>query len=147
MKWVGELRVRCRHTNIHSPSTTVDGVPTLQPLHLFAIVPLFIACSHDVDDVLPPLVLCDTSAVTWSATIVPILQTRCALPTCHVPGGNGTGNFTTYAGVLTHVENGKLLNAVQHLPGALPMPPDGATIPECDIQALVTWVNDGAFEN
>ncbi|MEO8068796.1 MAG: cytochrome c [Flavobacteriales bacterium] len=115
--------------------------------HLLVVAPLLVACRHDARDVLPPMVVCDTTAVTWSGTVVPILQTRCALSTCHVTGGNGTGNFTTYAGVQTQVANGKLLNAVQHLPGALPMPPNAPAIPACEIQALVTWVNDGALEN
>lgn len=94
-----------------------------------------------------PTMPCDTTAVTWSLTIVPLLQTHCALPTCHVSGGNGTGNFTTYAGVMTQVDNGKLLKAVQHLPGAIPMPPDGSMIPACDIARLQAWVNAGAEEN
>lgn len=105
------------------------------------------ACQHRADELLPPATPCNTGEVTWSGTVMPILQTRCALPTCHVVGGNGTGDLTSYGGVLPQVQNGKLLKAVQHLPGAIPMPPDGNMIPACEIAALVEWVNNGAPEN
>jgi hypothetical protein len=114
---------------------------------LFMAALLLAACTHDPDELIVPPVVCDTSNVTWSSTIVPILQTHCAIADCHVTGGDGTGNFTTYAGVMTQVTNGKLANAVQHLPGAIPMPPSGIPIPQCDIEAMVAWINGGAEEN
>lgn len=109
---------------------------------------VFCGCRHADDDVVAPAPeACDTSAVTYSGRIVPIMQARCALPGCHVQGGNGTGNFTTYAGVLSQVQNGNLVSAVQRTAGAIPMPPDGSMIPACDIAAIVAWVNAGAPEN
>lgn len=115
---------------------------------MVAISALVLAgCTHEVDERVMPDMPCDTAVVTWSITIEPLLQTHCALPACHVSGGNGTGDFTTYAGVLSQVSSGKLLKAVQRLPGAIPMPPDGSTIPACDIARLRIWVGMGAPEN
>lgn len=108
---------------------------------------LLVACRHNPDELVTPVADCDTDSVTYMLTILPMVQMRCALPGCHVSGGNGTGNFTTYTGLRSQVDNGKLVPAVQHTPGAIPMPPDGSMIPDCEIQRIVGWVNAGALEN
>ncbi len=108
---------------------------------------VMLGCRHGRDDIVQPEMLCDTANVAYMADIVPILQSRCAIADCHVPGGDGTGDFTTYAGLLSQVQNGNLLQAVQHLPGAIPMPPSGEVIPTCEIAHIVAWVNAGAEEN
>jgi len=105
------------------------------------------ACKHDPQEMVTPVEECDTTEVAYSSAIVPILQTSCALPVCHVPGGNGTGDFTNYAGLHSQVVNGNLVPAVQRTSGAIPMPPDGSMLPECDILRIVAWVNAGAQEN
>ncbi|MEO8588274.1 MAG: hypothetical protein ABI432_02810 [Flavobacteriales bacterium] len=115
---------------------------------LFLPTLLFAACTYDkADELAEPAGACDTTNVTYTGTIVPIMITRCALPGCHVPGGNGTGDLTTYAGVQNHVLNGKLLAAVQHTTGAIPMPPDGSMIPMCDILRISAWIQQGAPNN
>lgn len=56
---------------------------------------------------------CNTSNVTYNATIVPILQTYCY--GCHAGSSpQGNVNYNTYAGVKTTVTNGKLIGSVQH---------------------------------
>jgi len=106
-----------------------------------------LSCRHAAEELVRPDVPCDTASVTYVADIVPILQQHCALADCHVSGGDGTGDFSTYAGLLPQVQNGNLLQAVQHLPGAIPMPPSGDLIPTCDMAFIVAWVNSGAEEN
>lgn len=114
---------------------------------LFLLLPFCMACQHDAEEIVEPIVVCDTTNVTYTLGVLPIVQTRCAITTCHVPGGNGTGDFTTYAGLRTQALNGNLVPAVQRTPGAIPMPPDGSIIPECDVRTIVAWVNAGALEN
>lgn len=99
-----------------------------------AILPgllLFVACRHDARELVEPAVVCDTLNLTYTLTIRPLVLTRCALSDCHVALGDGTGDFTTYPGLRTQVDNGNLVPAVQHTTGAIPMPPDGSMIPEC----------------
>lgn len=116
-------------------------------LSAFVLLLLFGACRHDALEQVEPTVVCDTQNVTYTLAIRPLVQTRCALSDCHVPGGDGTGDFTTYPGLRAQVDNGHLLPAVQHSAGAIPMPPDGSMLTECEIQAIVVWVNAGALEN
>lgn len=103
-------------------------------------------CYYDVESDLYPLNFCDTGTVTFSATVQPIVQGSCAILGCHVPGGTGTGDFTTYAGFHAQVVNGNVLNAIRHEGTAQPMPP-GGMLPACEIKQIELWVNAGALNN
>lgn len=123
--------------------------------HLFisALVLLLLAgsgCTYD--SVTPslegPTIPCDTSgAPTWSGTIVPIMQAHCALPGCHVPGGEGTGDYNTWAGLHAKVVDGTLIPSIEWAPNAIAMPAEGAKLSDCDIAIIVRWVNAGAPNN
>lgn len=131
-----------------SMSVVCDAMGAFRRSLVFCGVLAFCGCRHQQDDaIVPELLPCDTSAVTYSGSVVPILLSRCALPGCHVAGGNGTGDFTTYAGVFSQVQNGNMVPALQRTTGAIPMPPDGSRIPDCDIATIVAWVNAGAPNN
>lgn len=128
--------------------TTVRCVhAAMRASFLFLLLVLLGGCRHGENELVEPGMPCDTTAVSYAADIVPLLQQHCALPECHVPGGDGTGDFTTYAGVLGQVPDGDLLQSIQYLPGAIPMPPSGNSIPACDIAYVIAWVNAGAQEN
>ncbi|MCC6840646.1 MAG: hypothetical protein IT230_10850 [Flavobacteriales bacterium] len=103
-------------------------------------------CYYDVEADLYPRNFCDTASVTFSGSVQPILQGNCAILGCHVPGGTGTGDFTTYAGFLAQVQNGGVLNAIQHQGNVQPMPPSGK-LPDCQIRQIELWVNAGALNN
>ncbi len=114
---------------------------------LFPFALLLLGCRHDAADSAEPELMCDTLNVSYSGDIRSIMQLRCATPACHVPGGNGTGDFTTWVGLRTQVTNGKLIPAINRTVGAIPMPPDGSRIPACDILVIQAWVNGGALNN
>jgi cytochrome c peroxidase len=63
----------------------------------------------------------DCNTVTYSGTIVPIIQTNCLGSGCH-GSGSSNDNFTVYAGIKTQADNGKLENRVLDKKD---MPPDG----------------------
>ncbi|WP_417612987.1 hypothetical protein [Owenweeksia hongkongensis] len=89
---------------------------------------------------------CDTSNVTYSATIKAIVTANCAISGCH-SGTNPSANldYTTYADLETSASNGALVNRINGR-GAL-MPQGGPALPECQITQIETWVNDGAPNN
>ena len=100
-------------------------------------------CYYDNEEELYPGTFCDTANVTWSGTIEPIIQTRCAIPGCHVPGGTGTGDLLTYADVKEIADNGLLRLTVlvdQSMPQTGPLG-------DCEQQQINIWLNDGAPEN
>lgn len=102
-------------------------------------------CTYDVEF---PEGLCDTTqAVTFSGDVRPIIEANCAISGCHVPGGEGNGDFTTYAGLHARVDDGSLLPSIQRLPGATFMPPYADKLPDCDISKIKRWVEAGAPNN
>lgn len=76
----------------------------------------------------------------WASTIEPLIQTRCAIPACHVADGDGPGDFTQYINVKTAVDEGLFQ---QQVTIQRTMPPTGA-LPACDLQQVQAWVDAGA---
>jgi len=89
---------------------------------------------------------CDTLNVTYSGTIAPLVAQRCG--GCHgggtPQGGLDLGSWSTLNGV---ANDGRLAAAIQHLPGAVSMPPSGAMLPDCRIQQFLIWIDSGAPNN
>jgi hypothetical protein len=88
---------------------------------------------------------CDTSNVTFSGTIFPIIQTNCL--GCH--SGNvvsGGINLSTYDGVYNVVVDGRLYGAVNQTAGYTAMPL-GSRLSDCEILQINYWINDGAPNN
>jgi len=100
-------------------------------------------CYYDVEEELYPGSFCDVANVTWSGTIKPIVDLTCATPGCHVAGGTGPGNFTTYAGVKAKVDDGSFRSQVLV---SQAMPPTGP-LGSCSLQQIDIWLNAGAPEN
>jgi hypothetical protein len=89
---------------------------------------------------------CNTDNVTYSGTIAPFLQNTCN--GCHSGSSAGAGiQLNTYAGVRTVALNGRLVGAVSHSSGFVPMPQGGTKINDCRISQITTWVNAGAQQN
>lgn len=89
---------------------------------------------------------CDTTNVTWTNTIRPLINLKCL--GCHQGTSPGGGyDFSTHAGVAAVAANGKLMGTVQHLPGFSAMPKNQSKLPDCDIAKLRIWVNAGAPNN
>ncbi len=89
---------------------------------------------------------CDTSNVTFSATIQPILQNKCL--GCHSGGAPSGGlSFSTHSGVQGVALSGRLFGAVNHDTGFVPMPQGGNKLPACEIGQIRIWVENGALNN
>lgn len=91
---------------------------------------------------------CDTSNVRFSTVIQPLLNAKCT--GCHNAGNAGGGvNLASYAGVKTTVDNQTLWGAVNHQSGFKPMPypAGGARLPNCEIDQIRIWIQDGAPNN
>ena len=89
---------------------------------------------------------CDTTNVTYSGSIIPILQNNCY--GCHTgPTGGGGVILTSYADVLVVVNNGKLWGAVNFNPGFVPMPYNGSMMSACDLAKIRIWIDGGALNN
>ena len=102
-------------------------------------------CKYD-DQILLPSTPCDTLIVTYSATVLPILNTHCRL--CHSgPNANNGIRVDDYASVKQLVSNGKLLGTITHSPGFSPMPQGANKLSECNIAKIRQWIARGALNN
>ncbi|PHI18813.1 hypothetical protein CEQ90_15795 [Lewinellaceae bacterium SD302] len=107
---------------------------------------LFGGCYYDVEEELYPSLDCATEGVTYSATVVPLLQDNCYA--CHDAEANFGGvTLEGYDRLQTYVNNGELLGAIRHTPGFSPMPNNAPQLPGCEIEKIVVWVEAGAPNN
>lgn len=86
---------------------------------------------------------CDTVDYTYSGRIAPIIATSCATSVgCH---GTGSifGQLTSYGNVKPYIDNGSIYDKVitQQV-----MPPAGP-LPDCDLDGLAKWIDEGALNN
>lgn len=106
------------------------------------------SCYYDKEELLNPgNGTCDTNAVTYSGTVVPLLQSGGCLG-CH-SGGAPSGNIslTTYANVNAVAQNGKLYGVINHSPGFSPMPQGGNKLNACNISKIKAWIDAGSINN
>ncbi len=104
------------------------------------------ACYYDVEEELYPASNCVTTNLSFQTHIAPILQRNCYA--CHSAAAN-TANITLegHGQVLMHVNSGRLLGAIRHEPGFMPMPRGAAKLIDCDIAKIENWIADGAPDN
>ena len=105
-------------------------------------------CYYDVEEYLyPDNGVCDTNSVTYSTTILPILQGQGCLG-CH-SGGAPSGNISLegYNNVKTVALNGKLYGVINYEPGYSPMPQGGNKLSACNINRVKAWIDAGAPNN
>ncbi|MCP2044407.1 hypothetical protein [Pontibacter sp. HSC-36F09] len=107
------------------------------------------ACADDNEEDLMPQQSpqqCDTNTVTFSGSVAPILATNCYA--CHAVNiAEGGVVLSSYSGVKAKVDQGRLIGAITHAPGFVPMPQGAAKLSACDIEKIKKWVNDGALNN
>ncbi len=88
---------------------------------------------------------CDTMNVTYNLSIKPLIDAKCA--GCH-SGANPQGDLllTNYNEVSGAALFGSILDAVQHTGGVTPMPYNSAMLPDCEIDLIRIWIENGAPE-
>ncbi|MGE5424933.1 MAG: hypothetical protein ACM3N9_06195 [Syntrophothermus sp.] len=85
---------------------------------------------------------CDTVQVTYTGSIVPIINTWCI--SCHSGNNPGGGfNLDSYNGVSAVADNGKLTGAIRHEPGFSAMPKGGPMLSACALSTFEIWIRNG----
>ena len=104
------------------------------------------SCYYDKSDLLYPGTACDTAAVKYSTSVMPVLSSNCI--NCHGGGIPSAGiSLDTYAGVKIQVDNGRLWGAVSHSPNYSPMPKNGIKLNNCSLEKIRIWIAAGAPNN
>jgi hypothetical protein len=90
-------------------------------------------------------VMCDTINVSYNSFVKPSLA-PCV--TCHRTGNVGGGiNLENYDGVKSATLSGRLVGSIKWAPAFKPMPQGGSKMPDCSIEKIGAWVNQGAKNN
>ncbi len=106
------------------------------------------ACYYDNQEELHPgaFEVCDTTDYTYAGKVTEILQRSCY--SCHSqnsPSGNVI--LSTYSGVKTVADNGKLVGSIDHLTGYSSMPQNLPQLSECDRATIKKWMQNGTTNN
>jgi hypothetical protein len=85
---------------------------------------------------------CDTTNVTYTTTLEPILQGLCT--GCH-SGSNPSGgiSLTTYDQTVAVANGGRLIGALRHDNGYYAMPPNGLALTSCQVREFELWITLG----
>lgn len=97
------------------------------------------ACSFDKVEPVEQADFCDTLTVSYNLQIKDIVTTNCAYVGCHI-GGFPSGDFTTYEGMLSRLENGEIERRTVNL---LDMPPLPDTLSANDLEIFSCWISKG----
>lgn len=122
----------------------------IQLILLVIFISFITGCYYDTEEWLYPKISspCDDTNVTFSHTITPILQT---CQSCHSnanAASSGSGiKLQNYSDIQTYVTNGKLMGAINHAGGYVPMPQGGGKLPDCEISQLQKWIDNGTLNN
>ncbi len=122
---------------------------TVQTLLVLSLA-LAAGCYRDSEEALYPVATnsCDTTDMSYSATIKPLIAQSCAFSGCHAGNPAAAGiNLETYTGLKGIAENGKLVGVITHASGFSPMPKNASRLPDCSIGQIRSWVAAGAAEN
>jgi hypothetical protein len=87
---------------------------------------------------------CDTSAVTFSKKVLPILEVYCY--GCHSNQNSAFSNGISlegYDNTKGWADLGYLIGNVRHDAGFIAMPYGKPALPACEINTMVAWVNQG----
>ncbi len=114
---------------------------------LAATVFVLQGCLNDKGSVpLPPETFCDSLDVSYNLHVKPLAETKCANSIgCHVSGGSGPGDFTTYAALSGVSPTVKIRLGLPATDG-LHMP-QGGTLTQEELDIFLCWIEDGALNN
>lgn len=101
-------------------------------------------CYYDVEEELyPGSQNCDNTAVTFSERIQPLITANCS-QSCHSNATmNGNISLEGYDNIQQQAENGNLMGVITHETGFSPMPQGQPQLPQCDIEAIQAWIDNG----
>lgn len=120
----------------------------IQTITILLIVILFSGCYFDKkENLYAPQAgtnNCDTTALTYSAQIQPILTASCV--GCH-SASNASGGYAldSHSGVIA--AQGRLLGSIKHSSGFSAMPQNAPKLGDCQIAQIEKWITAGAPNN
>ena len=106
------------------------------------------SCYYDNAEDLYPGSSCDTTNISYSNDLRPLLDESCAYVGCHA--GNSPSaqlDLTDYQDVKRIADNGQLVNRISRPSGDPGLMPPGGRLGMCSIEQIEAWVASGAPQN
>jgi hypothetical protein len=104
-------------------------------------------CLNDKGEVpKPPETFCDSLDVSYNLHVKPLAETKCANSIgCHVAGGSGPGDFTTYTALSGVSQTVK--TRIELPVGTSGHMPEGGILTQEELDIFLCWIEDGALNN
>ena len=119
---------------------------TIRNIVIASFLAIFAGCYYDVEEELYPTLECESTDMSYSMDIEPLLAQNCYQ--CHNAQSNfGNVTLDSSESLLTYVNNGKLVGVIRHEPGFPPMPQGQPQLLECQIEKVENWIAEGALNN
>ena len=117
-------------------------------IFLLTTITLISSCYYDNFEELNPGagLTCDTSrSVTFTADILPIMQSNCGTnnSACHNANGLGSYQLDNIAAIDIAIANGKFIESIKHESGVRRMPEDSPKMDDCNIALIDKWLSTG----
>ena len=112
------------------------------------------SCYYDTEEELYPdsgTVVCDTTSVSYTTDIVPIMNSKCSYSGCHAGANAAAGiPLETYAGVKEYLvaDKARFISSIIWDGSASNMPKGASTkMIDCNINTIRAWINAGYPNN
>ncbi len=109
----------------------------------------FLSCNKNSKEaILENLGPCDTTNVTYTNDIRPLINQFCSTSGCHTAVSVAGGyNLEDYASLRDAALGSRLLGSIKHNNGFSPMPKGGGKLTDCQIKFIEKWIQQGAPNN
>ena len=112
------------------------------------------SCYYDTEEELYPdsgTVVCDTTSVSYTTDIVPIMNSKCSYSGCHAGANAAAGiPLETYAGVKEYLvaDKARFISSIIWDGSASNMPKGASSkMIDCNINTVKAWINSGYPNN
>lgn len=106
-------------------------------VHLFIAFLIFAGCGKTDGEI-----DCETDSSTYNNHVKDIIASSCNITGCHV-AGFVAGDFTTYDGILSKLNNGTLITRIE----AKTMPPaTKSALSDADYKTILCWAKNGGVK-
>jgi mono/diheme cytochrome c family protein len=125
----------------------------MRKYHAWILIPAILfgllqGCYYDKKETLYPAPAgstnCDTTSVTYSGKVQPILATSCV--GCH-NSGNAQGGYDLSSHTGVSNSSARLLGSIKHSSGFSAMPKNAPKLGDCQILIIEKWLANGAPNN
>ena len=115
----------------------------------FCVLCLLSACYYDSEEALYGTLYCDTELMSFEADILPIVNEHCT--SCHGGSTHSEGllleNYDQIKVAANDVSTNGLINRIERVEGAVGSMPTNYRLPQCRINKIKAWVEQGALNN